>query len=39
MGVVYAMDASTGKLIWKTPVGEHNATMTTRWTRWSTSSS
>jgi alcohol dehydrogenase (cytochrome c) len=24
MGVVYAMDASTGKLIWKTPVGEHS---------------
>jgi alcohol dehydrogenase (cytochrome c) len=24
MGVVYAMSASTGKLIWKTPVGEHS---------------
>ena len=24
MGVVYAMNASTGKLIWKTPVGEHS---------------
>ena len=25
MGVVYAMNASTGKLIWKTPVGAHGA--------------
>jgi alcohol dehydrogenase (cytochrome c) len=24
MGVVYAMDAGTGRLIWKTPVGEHS---------------
>jgi hypothetical protein len=24
MGVVYAMNARTGKLIWKTPVGEHS---------------
>jgi glucose dehydrogenase len=24
VGVVYAMNASTGKLIWKTPVGEHS---------------
>jgi outer membrane protein assembly factor BamB len=24
MGYVYEMDASSGKLIWKTPVGEHN---------------
>ena len=24
MGYVYEMDANTGKLIWKTPVGEHN---------------
>jgi alcohol dehydrogenase (cytochrome c) len=24
MGVVYAMNASTGKLIWETPVGEHS---------------
>jgi alcohol dehydrogenase (cytochrome c) len=24
MGDVYAMNAATGKLIWKTPVGEHN---------------
>ena len=24
MGVVYAMNASTGTLIWKTPVGEHS---------------
>jgi alcohol dehydrogenase (cytochrome c) len=24
MGVVYAMNASTGKLIWKTPVGAHS---------------
>jgi outer membrane protein assembly factor BamB len=24
MGYVYEMDATTGKLIWKTPVGEHN---------------
>ncbi|MGH3259017.1 MAG: PQQ-binding-like beta-propeller repeat protein [Streptosporangiaceae bacterium] len=24
MGVVYAMNASTGKLIWKTPVGKHS---------------
>jgi alcohol dehydrogenase (cytochrome c) len=24
LGVVYAMNASTGKLIWKTPVGEHS---------------
>jgi outer membrane protein assembly factor BamB len=24
MGVVYAMNASTGELIWKTPVGEHS---------------
>ena len=24
MGYVYAMDARTGTLIWKTPVGEHN---------------
>ena len=24
MGVVYAMNAGTGKLIWKTPVGEHS---------------
>jgi alcohol dehydrogenase (cytochrome c) len=24
MGYVYAMDAKTGGLIWKTPVGEHN---------------
>jgi outer membrane protein assembly factor BamB len=24
MGVVYAMNASTGKLIWRTPVGEHS---------------
>jgi alcohol dehydrogenase (cytochrome c) len=25
MGVVYAMNASTGKLIWKTPVGAHSS--------------
>ena len=25
MGVVYAMNASTGTLIWKTPVGEHSS--------------
>ena len=25
MGVVYAMNASTGKLIWKTPVGQHSS--------------
>ena len=25
MGVVYAMNARTGKLIWKTPVGEHSS--------------
>jgi outer membrane protein assembly factor BamB len=25
MGVVYAMNAATGRLIWKTPVGKHNA--------------
>jgi outer membrane protein assembly factor BamB len=24
MGIVYAMNASTGALMWKTPVGEHN---------------
>ncbi len=24
LGVVYAMNARTGKLIWKTPVGEHS---------------
>jgi len=24
MGYVYDMNAGTGKLIWKTPVGEHN---------------
>lgn len=24
MGIVYEMNAQTGKLIWKTPVGEHN---------------
>jgi alcohol dehydrogenase (cytochrome c) len=24
MGYVYEMDAATGKLLWKTPVGEHN---------------
>jgi alcohol dehydrogenase (cytochrome c) len=24
MGYVYEMDANTGRLIWKTPVGEHN---------------
>ena len=24
MGIVYEMNATTGKLIWKTPVGEHN---------------
>ncbi len=24
MGIVYEMNASTGRLIWKTPVGEHN---------------
>ena len=24
MGYVYEMNADTGKLIWKTPVGEHN---------------
>jgi outer membrane protein assembly factor BamB len=24
MGIVYAMNASTGALLWKTPVGEHN---------------
>jgi alcohol dehydrogenase (cytochrome c) len=24
MGYVYAIDAKTGRLIWKTPVGEHN---------------
>jgi alcohol dehydrogenase (cytochrome c) len=24
MGVVYAMNAATGRLIWKTPVGEHS---------------
>jgi alcohol dehydrogenase (cytochrome c) len=24
MGVIYAMNASTGKLIWKTPVGQHS---------------
>jgi alcohol dehydrogenase (cytochrome c) len=26
MGYVYEMNAQTGKLIWKTPVGEHNGT-------------
>jgi len=26
MGDVYAMNASTGALLWKTPVGEHNGT-------------
>jgi len=26
MGDVYAMNAATGKLLWKTPVGEHNGT-------------
>ena len=26
MGIVYAMNASTGALLWKTPVGEHNGT-------------
>ena len=26
MGIVYAMNASTGALIWKTPVGVHNGT-------------
>jgi alcohol dehydrogenase (cytochrome c) len=25
VGVVYAMNASTGKLIWKTPVGQHSS--------------
>ena len=25
-GIVYAMNASTGALLWKTPVGEHNGT-------------
>ena len=24
MGYVYEMDADSGKLLWKTPVGEHN---------------
>jgi len=24
MGIVYAMDAQSGQLLWKTPVGEHN---------------
>jgi glucose dehydrogenase/cytochrome c5 len=24
MGIVYAMEAKTGKLLWKTPVGKHN---------------
>lgn len=24
MGIVYAIDASSGKLLWKTPVGKHN---------------
>jgi glucose dehydrogenase/mono/diheme cytochrome c family protein len=24
MGIVYAMNATTGKLLWKTPVGKHN---------------
>src|ERR1700761_4479651 len=24
MGIVYALDARTGALVWKTPVGEHN---------------
>ncbi len=24
MGIVYAMNSSTGSLLWKTPVGEHN---------------
>ena len=26
MGIVYAMNASTGALLWKAPVGEHNGT-------------
>ncbi len=26
MGIVYAMNASTGALLWKTPVGAHNGT-------------
>jgi alcohol dehydrogenase (cytochrome c) len=26
MGIVYAMDASTGALLWETPVGVHNGT-------------
>ncbi len=26
LGIVYAMNASTGALLWKTPVGEHNGT-------------
>lgn len=26
MGIVYAMNALTGALLWKTPVGEHNGT-------------
>jgi outer membrane protein assembly factor BamB len=26
MGIVYAMNAATGALLWKTPVGEHNGT-------------
>jgi glucose dehydrogenase len=26
MGIVYAMNAATGELLWKTPVGEHNGT-------------
>ncbi len=26
MGIVYAMNAATGSLLWKTPVGEHNGT-------------
>jgi alcohol dehydrogenase (cytochrome c) len=26
MGIVYAMNASTGALLWKTPVGKHNGT-------------
>jgi outer membrane protein assembly factor BamB len=26
MGIIYAMNASTGALLWKTPVGEHNGT-------------